>query len=291
MSETERIRRGGLPSSSEARLRELAAWGGSSSMLTARGQLVAEARGVRPLGSVLGIATGEIGDSYARPPTTAAVGGPQRAWREDGLRISTWGTIRRRALVRLSEEAKLLGANAVIGIVARREFHPSGEGSPPIGHGSWCLTGTAVAIDAWRGRKSSPVMTLASARELSLMLDVGVEPVGVASAMAEVQTTVSRETAGLMRRRQPRNCELQDLTTSVYEARRLAIRRLAADARALGATGVLGLELAFEQHGSMRRTLIPWTLSVHVLATAIRRSARRRLTVAPAVLLGALSDG
>ena len=120
------------------------------------------------------------------------------------------------------------------------------------------------------------------------MLRAGLQPVGIAGGFASVATLPSSATvlASLARPRRTPNVEFRDLTESVYEVRRLAMERLVADARSLKADGVLGIDLAIEdeEHGQLHLTR-----SVHVVATAVRRT-RRAPALDPLPLVG-LSDG
>lgn len=107
------------------------------------------------------------------------------------------------------------------------------------------------------------------------MLRCGIEPAGIAGGFARVETLPSSATvvASLGRRRRTPNVELEDLTKSVYEARRLALERVVSDARALNADGLLGIDLKLEGAEPRRSRPPAPTLTVHVLASAVRRLA------------------
>ena len=286
--EFDRITRGGLASSTEARLQELVGWGGFSSFMSPAALAISADAGIEPIGQVVGLAVGSILPGYLR--TTRPGQGRARVgvarWRERTGPLTAWTALRQRALARLTQQARILGAGAVVGILAEREIvkHDSLEES--AAGGEYRFSGTAVRVRSWP-RTAAPVLTLASPQELWAMLRAGLEPAGIAGAFASVETLPSRATvaASLGRRRSTPNVELEDLTESVYEVRRLAMERLAADARGLKAGGLLGVDLKLEDadRGRLRHTL-----SVHVLASAVRRA--RRTTLEPEPVL-TLSDG
>lgn len=277
-TQAKRILSGGLAASTNTRLRELLDWGGSGAFMEQDEILAGTSVGIHPIGPVLGIATGgapiigPTGAAYARE-TKASAGPKAHNWREDQRLVRSWETVRKRALGRLTLQAEMLDASAVIGVRGHREG------------GSLRFTGTAVRIDGWGGRCSKPPLTSADGVQLTAMLTAGVEPAGVAGGFASVQTIPSR-TTGRILRGGPRwsSFELEDLTGAVYEVRRLALSRLVADARGFDAHGVLGVDLAVEHAGSGRSRSSPWTVTVHVIASAVRRVRAKELHVS--VVLG-----
>jgi uncharacterized protein YbjQ (UPF0145 family) len=151
------------------------------------------------------------------------------------------------------------------------------------------FTGTAVRIRALR-RTGAPMLTLASAQELWAMLRAGMEPAGIAGGFANIETRPSKATvvASVARRRTTPNVELEDLTRSVYEARRLAMDRLVAEARELKADGLLGVDLQMEGAEADTARIPALALSVHVFASAVRRTGTAGVAPQPVV---ALTDG
>src|SRR3954454_6326116 len=98
--EFDRIARGDIPSSTEARLKELAGWGGFSSFMTAAEVAVAADADIEPIGQVVGLAAGSIRHGYVR--TTRPGQGRRRVgvarWRERTGPVATWTGLRQRAL-------------------------------------------------------------------------------------------------------------------------------------------------------------------------------------------------
>jgi uncharacterized protein YbjQ (UPF0145 family) len=286
--EYDRIARGDLASSTEERLKELVGWGGFSSFMTPAALAVGEDAEIEPAGQVIGLAVGAIRRGYLR--TTKRGQGRVRLgvprWREYTGANASWTGLRKRALARLRQQATMLGANAVVGVSAERELESFDAEGIQTGH--MRFFGTAARVRSW-SRETEPVVTLASPQELWAMLRAGLQPAGIAGGFASVATTPSRATvlASLARPRRSPNVELEDLTESVYEVRRLAMERLVADARALEADGLLGVDLKLEGE-DLRSRLPGLTLSVHVLASAVRRT--RAAAVRPEPVL-TLSDG
>jgi uncharacterized protein YbjQ (UPF0145 family) len=278
------MEQGGLASSTEKRLQELTAWGGSTSFLSPTALTAAADIGVHPIGQVVGLSAGVIRHGYVRP--THSGQGRMRVgvarWREHSGPPRSWSTLRRRALARLTKQALMLGANAVVGIGVEREREQGGE------EGVVSFSGTAVRIDTWRSRNTVPVLTLASAQELWAMLRSGIEPVGIAGGFARIETLPSKGTvAATMRWRRTPNVELPDLTEAVYEARRLALERLIDEASSLNADGLIGIDLKLEEpDGGFRPAGL--TVTVDLLASAVRRVGRPSIGALPVV---SLSEG
>lgn len=286
-AEADRIERGELASSTEARLRELVGWGGSTSFFSPAALAVGSDVGIHPVGQVVGLATGLILRGYVR--TTHGGQGRMRPgvarWLEYTGPNKSWTLLRQHALGRLTKQATLLQAHAVIGIEAARSADRDLQDG--FGEAYVRFTGTAVRIDGWKRASERPVLTLASAQEIWSMFHGGIEPVGVAGGFAQVETLPSQTTISVGGRGYGRtsNMELEEPTKAVYEARRLALDRLVADAKALNSEGLLGIDLHLENPGSGHARLPPLTLTVHVLATAIRRVNPKPFHPMPALYL------
>jgi uncharacterized protein YbjQ (UPF0145 family) len=290
-AEIERIRAGGLASSTEDRLARLRKWGGFTSFLTPRGLGVGADCGIEPIGQVVGLSTGLRLEGWVRT-TQPGQGRPRPGaprWRERTGPVRSWNAVRRQALDRLSQQAELLDADAVVAVTARRR--EAGEGLEPPSV-QLVFTGTAVRM---RGRRRSadekPTLTMATPDELWRLLRAGIEPAGIAGAYASVETWASLSTVSTAMRRRVRspNVELPDLTKSFYEARRLAFERLIADAKRLNADGLLGIDMVHQEHSGGR--LPGLHIEVHLLATAIRRRQPAGTRPDPVLALGGAPRG
>jgi uncharacterized protein YbjQ (UPF0145 family) len=277
-AEQERIRRGGLPDSAQRRLAELRDAGLASSFFSVAGDAVGAGGGVHALGQVLGASSCRLAGGVVRRTRNVRGDTRQGAWREwDGPKRS-WAEARRRALERLLAEAAQLGADAVLGVQARRE-ELAGATEPVI---EVLLTGTAVRLD--RPLPAGLTASLAGPQEFVRLREAGIEIAGIAGAFASVQVTAGNATRAVnVPWRRAGNRELEDLTIGVYEARRLAIERLLADARALKAHGVIGVDLA-DSLGAGRRSVEGMTITVHAWGSAVRRT--RASGLRPSVVVG-----
>ena len=292
--EFDRIVAGGVPDSAQTRLKSLAKWGGLTSTLTPPGLAAAEELGLESVGHVLGAAPFERKTDARRPTIpglgrTPRRGGEARTYEHTG-HPRAWAFTRQRALGRLIDQARTLRADAVVGITADRRVEIL-EGQEFAGE--LLLMGTAVRFRGRRRRADPPVLALAGAQELLLLDRAGVEPLGVAGGDANVETWVGGETMDLMSGRKVlRAAELEDLTAGVYDARRLATRRLEAEGRALGADGLIGLQMAVEHRTRKEALTISHHLTVHLLATAVRRRhGHRGAGPAPVVDVSGGLDG
>jgi uncharacterized protein YbjQ (UPF0145 family) len=77
-----------------------------------------------------------------------------------------------------------------------------------------------------------------------------------------------------------RNLELPDFTQALYDARELAMTRMQTEARALGAQGIVGVELQEHHHGWGGRAI-----EFLAIGTAITRHPVETNPAPPAVVL------
>lgn len=266
---------GGLPLSAEQRLSELRAAGMTSSFLGVGGEAVRSLDGIEAIGQVVGASACRLGVGVVRRTRNPAGRMPvgTATWREHEGPIRSWSEARQRALARLSEQARLLGADAVIGVQPTYEV---GEREPRTAEA--VFTGTAVRVSGAGSGSDNPVLGLVSAQEFYLLRRAGVELVGIAGSSSAVELgPLSRASSWGDRMAAAGSYELKQLTLGIYEARRLAMQRLRSDARNLGASGVIGINLvdslSDDRGGS----------AMHLLGTAIRATNRRPLS--PALVL------
>ena len=298
-AESYRINAGELPHGARARLEELRGSRRFTSFLSPRALAAAADARIEPLGQVVGFSSGEklLGVVRTTRPgqRRARLGEPR--WRELSGPVRAWATVRRHARWRLAEQAKLLGADAVVGVRASRREHGAfggfGTGGEPSGEALEVveleLLGTAVRMPGLRrGRDAGPLLTLASAQELWALMRAGVEPVGIVGGYANVETRPSATTALVAVG--TANAELPDPTIAIYEARQLAMRRLVADARGIGAGGVLGVDL-HDRHERGSGRVPALRVEVHVLGSAVRRVRPAPVEPRPVVRVGGAGHG
>ena len=252
------IEKGGLPITAQERLAKLSAGGTRffTSDLTTNEFLLARQAGFRPLTQVMGSCFYQVGWQWL-PGSSAGWGGGLRTYGTQGetweleTETEAWNEARRLALQRLSEEARLAGADAVVGVrLERGSYDWSG------GLLEFVATGTAVRSERF-DLGDTPMLSNLSGQEFAALFLHG----------------WWRAQFGLGGTRY-QNQEFEDFTRGVYDARSQAMLRVSRQAHELGAHGLLGVQIEHSQRdhdvdqggGSHRRDLI---FTFHVLATAV----------------------
>ncbi|HUZ81456.1 MAG TPA: heavy metal-binding domain-containing protein [Gaiellaceae bacterium] len=284
----EALERGGLPLRAQQRLAEFSADSLFTSDLSVNEFALTHALGLRPLAQVMGSSIYHVG--WQQSPGTWG------SWQLGGVsqELTTlseaWNTARRRAFGRLEQEARLLGAHAVVGVQLKTGRHDWAAGAI-----EYIAMGTAVRVEGAEPAEQ-PVLTDLSAQDYWQLSQAGYRPLGIVGASA-VYYIVS----GWQQRRAQQglysswaNQELGDFTQGVYDVREAVIGRVSSDARNQGASGMVGVSLAHtiearevDAGGSRRTDLV---VTMHVLGTSIaeRHDATRELS--PAVRLDLSAD-
>jgi uncharacterized protein YbjQ (UPF0145 family) len=290
---------GGLPVAAQRRLSELADSGARvfSSDLSVNEFAVLRQLGLQPITQVMGASIFQHGWQqmpyetwYGYSRNTTGLGrmtmarnrmspGDGSAWARELRYLSdAFNDARRRALDRLATEARLAGADAVVGVrVTRSERAFAGDGTI-----EFTAIGTAVRLPpALRGAGDAVITDLSGQEYVQLAVE-GVRPVGVvgdttvmyvASGVSQSWVLASGNSVFSMAGRA--NQELPDFTRGLYDAREVAMRRLSRDATRLGADGIVGVTMDVNLHEreygdaneNHHHDLIVY---VHVLGTAIR---------------------
>ena len=266
------IEAGGLPLAAHDRLAAVRSRGTSffTSDLTTPEFLLVEEEGFKPLTQVMGSCFYNVGFQYL------PAGGYYGGWSGAGLPASgqtleletqteAWNEARRLALVRLAEEARLAGADAVIGVRVRRGAYDWASGLI-----EFVAVGTAVVSTRFE-LGSEPVLSDLSGQAFAKLFRHGFWPVGIvgASTVCYVLTGWQQQSrvGGLFAGFQ--NQELPDFTRGLYDARNHAMQRLSRQAHELGASGVVGVQLDQHAHTHERDPYTDLIVTVHVLGTAI----------------------
>jgi uncharacterized protein YbjQ (UPF0145 family) len=283
----EALARGELPLRAQQRLGEIGTGesGFYTSDLSVDEFALVHALGLRPVAQVMGSSIYHVG--WQQRPGSYS-GGWQLGGISQELAVvsQAWNTARARAFARLEQEASLVGADAVVGVHLTKGQHDWAAGAI-----EYIAVGTAVRIDgAERGAR--PVLTDLSGQDMWKLWQSGYRPLGVVGA-----STVHYVVPGWSTRQASgywsswANQELTDFTRGVYDARETALGRMSADARAIGAAGVVGVaiehgveEREIEGGGSRRTDLV---VTFHVLGTAIgeRSAGAHDLAVSPRIEL------
>jgi uncharacterized protein YbjQ (UPF0145 family) len=178
------------------------------------------------------------------------------------------------AMARLEQEAKALGAHAVIGV---RLTTRSYEWGPDLLE--FTAIGTAIRI-AGVPPPEQPVLSDLSGEDFWTLLRAGYAPRGLAMGFSSYAIWGSSGMYGF------RNQELTDFSAGVYQARSLAMQRLGQDIGQLGASGVVGVKI------DVQRSQIPvqsgsicLRIDFFVLGTAVVENASREPLPRPVPVL------
>jgi uncharacterized protein YbjQ (UPF0145 family) len=244
----ERIEQGGIPLSAERRLRELRERDGAgtfTSDLSVNGFALCHQLGLKPLSQVMGSSIYQMGyqSSWGNMGYGNAI-----LFELDTL-SQALNEVRGRALVRLGEEARHIGADAVVGVQTRAGESQLETGTLALEH---LVFGTAVRREG--ARAEHPVLTELSVAEYAMLVRGGFEPLGIVAWSAVFFTSYvyggmmggGGMTMGMQ------NFELREFTQAIYSAREAVMQRIAAQAASLRASGVVGMKIG---HTVSPRTL------------------------------------
>ena len=150
-------------------------------------------------------------------------------------------------------------------------WRPLAPWQQPLGRASYSLganttefiaIGTAVRRcdgASWRNAKGMPFQSDLSGQDFWLLVRAGYRPVGfvMGNCVYYIPPRLLKAAATDSR-------ELSEYTHALYDARELAIERLQDEAEAIGATGVVGVTVAEEQHSWRTQ---PWNVGNAALQT------------------------
>lgn len=277
-----RIEQGGIPLSAERRLRELNARGGSgtfTSDLSVNGFALCHQLGLKPLSQVMGSSIYQMGYQGA---WGAGYGSGGILLELDTLSQGL-NEVRGRALTRLGEEARHVGADAVVGVQTRAGESELETGTLALEH---VVIGTAVRREGAHAKH--PVLTELSVSEYAMLLQGGFEPLGIVAWSAVFFTSYvfggmvgEGMLAGGSLTMGVRNFELREFTQAIYTARETVMQRITGQAASLGASGVVGMKIGHTVRPhtlsgggiSGGRQLSGMMVTFTAVGTAIRQSA------------------
>jgi uncharacterized protein YbjQ (UPF0145 family) len=198
--------------------------------------LVREA-GFRPVGLVLGTSVYHVGLQVARWSKNMEM---------DTLTQAMYHA-RELAMTRMEAEAHALGADGIVGVRLELEFKEFGGDLA-----EFVAVGTALVADepppsgTWRNNKGLPFTSDLSGQDFWTLIQAGYAPLGMVMgtcvyhiAHRGLLSTIS--TAGT-------NVEIEQFTEALYDARELAMSRMQAEAEALHAEGIVGVQLLSLPH-------------------------------------------
>jgi uncharacterized protein YbjQ (UPF0145 family) len=283
----QRIEAGGIPVEAERRLRSLVAWGGSFTSTLSVGEFALLSKlGPAPLAQVMGASVHQVGWQYL--PIEGRWGG--EVYCELDRVMHAWDQARRRALDRLTEEARLVGADAVLGVRLRRGEHDWARGAV-----DYLVTGTAVRLSA-SAEPSWPILSDLSVQDYWKLSEAGWGPVGLVAATSVFFVSQSTGTQWKRRLTAARNQELTEFSRGFYAARETAVRYLQSQASAARASGIVGMQLEHQTSREKFKVAVPYiaqgigvgsqspaggkderagiAITIHAAGTAIRRESR-----------------
>lgn len=229
-----RIEAGGIPVSAERRLKVLSTGKSAfTSGLSVAGYAILDRLGPRPVAQVLGASVHQIGWQFLPQPTDW--GG--EVFCELDMVTRAWDQARRRALDRLTAEARAVGADAVVGVHLRRGEHDWAAGSV-----DFVVAGTAIRLPG-SGGGGWPVLSDLSVADYWKLHQAGYAPVGLVAATAVFFVSPSNQTQWTRFATTTRNQELTDFTQGFYAARETALRYISSQADTHRATGIVGVRI------------------------------------------------
>jgi uncharacterized protein YbjQ (UPF0145 family) len=263
-----RIEAGSIPLAAEQRLRELGGGAmGFTSGLSVADFALTQLERIRPVCQVMGTSVYKVG--WQNFPWSSGWGSDARLTELTTLTYA-WNDARARALGRLAEEASAAGCHAVVDVTFENRRHEFLNDEIEV-----LVNGTAVHLPEGVGATGRPILTDLALPDYVLLRRAGYEPVGIVTSTSVFYVIPSRQTQRATtgwQRMQP-NQELPDFTQGVYEARENAIARATQQAQALGAGGLVGMQIEHhiatrevEQNNQTREDLI---VTFHILGTAI----------------------
>ena len=229
----------GLPPDAMRRLEELepsdAGPGLFTSDLSVNEFLLVRQAGFRPRGLVFGSSIYHIGLQA-------------RSWRKnqelEKLSQAMYSA-RELAMARMEAEADVLGADGIVGVRLDANFYEWGKHSA-----EFIAIGTAVEAEtdpgSWRNRDAKPFTSDLSGQDFWTLVQTGYAPLGM--VMGTCVFHVAHRTYAQTVGNANTNMELPNFTQALYEARELAMERMQAEAIALGAEGIVGVQLVEKSH-------------------------------------------
>jgi uncharacterized protein YbjQ (UPF0145 family) len=272
----EQVERGGIPLGAERRLSELSAGRGAfTSDLSVGSFALCHELGLTPLAQVMGSSVYQVGYQSTVPMNY----GGGFMFELDGL-TRAWNEVRELAFSRLAQEAQQVGADAVVGVQISSGAREFTEGAIEcVVIGTAVRSGPRDGSGAAHARAGHEVLTELSVPDYAKLRRAGIETLGVVAWTSVFFVQASYQTQMLSGGGMgfSVNRELPEYTQGIYQARESVMARVSAQARQLGADGIVGVRIGH----SARRTNLgagPYQqgglmVSFNAIGTAIRQDA------------------
>src|SRR5499433_3333635 len=215
--------------------------------------LVREA-GFRPLGLVLGSSIYHVGLQFGRWGKNQEL---------DVLSQAMYHA-RELAMSRMEAEADALHADGIVGVRLDVEMKEFGADIA-----EFIAVGTAVkaedgagggGVDNWRNNKNQPFTSDLSGQDFWTLIRAGYAPLGMVMGSCVYHVAHQRMGSNI-----GNNVEIEQFTQVLYDARELAMARMQAEAEALHAEGIVGVQLRQHSH-----TWGSHTTEFFAIGTAVR---------------------
>jgi len=243
----------GIPEHGRERLARLKDRTLFTSDLSVNEFLLVRAAGFEPLGMVVGTSIYHIGMQVGR-------------WnrnQEMGVLTQAMYHARDLAMTRMEEEADQLGADGIVAVrldVSRHDW--GGELAEFI------AIGTAVRHregELHRAPNGRPFTSDLTGQDFYTLLSAGYRPVGM--VMGTCVYHVAHQGLGSWMKRVGRNAEMPNFTQALYDARELAMERMQAEAEAVEAEGVVGVQLTEHNHGWNSHVIEYFSIGTAIIPT------------------------
>jgi uncharacterized protein YbjQ (UPF0145 family) len=249
----------GVPEDAMRRLAQLKPGQAGSlftSDLTVNEFLLVREVGFRPLGLVLGSSIYHVGIQLGRWSKNQEL---------DTLSQAMYHA-RELAMSRMEAEASALGADGIVGVRLDIEFKEFGSDIA-----EFLAVGTAVKADGadpgpggtWRNNKGKPFTSDLSGQDFWTLVRAGYAPLDM--VMGTCVYHIAHQRLGQVFGNAGRNVEIEQFTQALYDARELAMARMQAEAEALHAEGIVGVQLRQHSH-----TWGSHTTEFFAIGTAVR---------------------
>jgi uncharacterized protein YbjQ (UPF0145 family) len=154
-------------------------------------------------------------------------------------------TARELAMTRMEEEADQLGADGIVGVRLNIGRYDWGQDMA-----EFIALGTAIKHrggELHRAPNGRPFTSDLSGQDFWTLLRTGHRPVGM--VMGSCVYHVAHRGMFQSMRQAGQNVELPNFTQALYDARELAMERMQAEAEAVKAEGIVGVQLSERSHG------------------------------------------
>jgi uncharacterized protein YbjQ (UPF0145 family) len=265
----------GVPQDAMKRLAELQPGKAGSiftSDLSVNEFLLVKEAGFRPLGLVLGSSIYHVGLQFGRWNKNQEL---------DVLSQAMYHA-RELAMSRMEVEAKTLGADGIVGVRLDVELKEFGADIA-----EFIAVGTAVKAESnaggggvtnWRNNKELPFTSDLSGQDFWTLIRAGYAPLGL--VMGTCVYHIAHQRLGNVIGNIGRNVEIEQYTQALYDARELAMSRMQAEAEALHAEGIVGVQLRQHSH-----TWGGHTTEFFAIGTAVRPLRADHIIERPTMVL------